>query len=230
MMPAVADGTIGERIRRLRMERGMTLASVVGGDFSRAFLNQVELGRSQPSTRVLRVIASRLGTQVEYLLDGSTPSLDRQVALERARISLSRGHLRRSLAELEPALESEDWPLGTDARLTAAQALIGLGRDVEADELLAAEEPVVSRHGDRYRLRRLRALRGRRPLQLSPDRDTRALGEAHAGLGDQLLRKGRSSAALEHYQSARVLLEAADALALRSPGGTGSSVEKPAGA
>ena len=65
--------SLGGRIRRLREERGMSLAKVAGGDFSRAFLNQVELGKSQPSTRVLRVIANRLGAPVEYLLEGSTP-------------------------------------------------------------------------------------------------------------------------------------------------------------
>ena len=46
--------TLGDRVRRLRTERGMSLAKVAGGDFSRAFLNQVELNRSRPSVRVLR--------------------------------------------------------------------------------------------------------------------------------------------------------------------------------
>src|SRR6266566_2043289 len=68
----------------------MSLAKVSGGDFSRAFLNQVELGRSQPSTRVLRVIAGRLGTEVDYLLEGRLPNLDRELALERVR-ALQRG-------------------------------------------------------------------------------------------------------------------------------------------
>ena len=53
--------SLGDRVRKLRMERGMSLAKVAGGDFSRAFLNQVELNKSRPSVRVLRVIADRLG-------------------------------------------------------------------------------------------------------------------------------------------------------------------------
>ena len=63
--------TLGDRVRRLRTQRGMSLAKVAGGDFSRAFLNQVELGKSRPSVRVLRVIANRLGAPVEYLLYAS---------------------------------------------------------------------------------------------------------------------------------------------------------------
>ena len=86
--------SLGGRIRRLREERGMSLARVAGGDFSRAFLNQVEMGKSQPSTRLLRVIANRLGAPVEYLLEGATPSLDRRLALERARVDVVRGRCR----------------------------------------------------------------------------------------------------------------------------------------
>ena len=88
--------TLGQRIRRLRQDRGMSLAKVSGGDFSRAFLNQVELGRSQPSTRVLRVIAGRLGTEVDYLLEGRQPAMERELALEKARVLVARGQARRA--------------------------------------------------------------------------------------------------------------------------------------
>ena len=101
-----AGESLGDRVRKLRMERGMSLAKVAGGDFSRAFLNQVELNKSRPSVRVLRVIADRLGTPVDYLLDGSTPSLDREIALEKARLELARGDLRRCLSAIEPALDA----------------------------------------------------------------------------------------------------------------------------
>src|SRR6266852_5759584 len=84
----------------------MSLAKVSGGDFSRAFLNQVELGRSQPSTRVLRVIAGRLGTEVDYLLEGRLPNLDRELALERARVLMARGQARRALTALGEAGEA----------------------------------------------------------------------------------------------------------------------------
>src|SRR6202163_5095972 len=97
--------SLGERIRRLRHDRGLSLAKVCGGDFSRAFLNQVELGRSQPSTRVLRVIAGRLGTQVDYLLEGRLPAVERELAVEKARVLLARGDARRALAALGSAAD-----------------------------------------------------------------------------------------------------------------------------
>src|ERR1051326_4876456 len=93
-----ADETLGLRIRRLRQERGMTLAQVAGQDFTRAFLNQVEMGRSQPSTRVLRLIAARLGAPIDYLVDGSARLLDSELAVERARLAMLAGSASRALA------------------------------------------------------------------------------------------------------------------------------------
>src|SRR5882672_9440880 len=61
--------TLGQRIRRLRQDRGMSLAKVSGGDFSRAFLNQVKLVRTQPAGKYLQDSRRRLGTEVDYLLE-----------------------------------------------------------------------------------------------------------------------------------------------------------------
>src|SRR5438067_311050 len=138
---------MGDRIRKRRMELGMSLAKVAGGDFSRAYLHQVELGKTQPSTRILRVVADRLGSRVEYLLDGSMPTLDREIALERARIALLQGRPRDAVADLESAVDSKEWPLGTDARLTMAEALMALGRGPQADALLEKEEELIRARG-----------------------------------------------------------------------------------
>src|SRR4029079_1369929 len=87
--------SLGQRIRRIRTDRGMSLASVVGDDFSRAFLNQVEMGKARPSIRVLRIIADRLGTEVEYLLQGREAGIERELAVEKARVLLLQGEPRR---------------------------------------------------------------------------------------------------------------------------------------
>lgn len=198
--------TLGERIRRLRQVRGMSLAKVSGGDFSRAFLNQVELGRSQPSTRVLRVIAGRLGTEVDYLLEGRLPSLDRELSLERARVLLARGQARRALAAIEDAVDASDWPIRTDVRLCQAEALRAIGRSDEADSILAEERKVIASHRDVHRLERLRSLERGKPFFFGRG-DPDAAVKAHLRLADRALRGGRSHDALEHYRAARVLLE-----------------------
>ncbi|HSS94574.1 MAG TPA: helix-turn-helix domain-containing protein [Candidatus Dormibacteraeota bacterium] len=198
--------TLGQRIRRLRQQRGMSLAKVSGGDFSRAFLNQVELGRSQPSTRVLRVIAGRLGTEVDYLLEGRQPNLERELALERSRVLLARRQPRRALAALGEGFDSSEWPLRTDARLCQAEALRAIGRAVEADAILAEERKVIAAHRDGHRLERLRALEKGKTFSVA-DGDPEVAVQLHLRLADRALRGARGYDALEHYRAARVLLE-----------------------
>jgi transcriptional regulator with XRE-family HTH domain len=184
----------------------MSLAKVSGGDFSRAFLNQVELGRSQPSTRVLRVIAGRLGTEVDYLLEGRLPNLDRELALERARVLVARGQARRALAAVVEALDASDWPIRTDARLCQAEALRAVGRAEEADAILAEERKVIKAHRDTHRLRRLRAVERGEAFSIG-DGDPDLAARLHLRLADRALRAERGYDALEHYRAARVLLE-----------------------
>ena len=203
-MPEVE--TLGQRIRRLRHERGMSLAKVSGVDFSRAFLNQVELGRSQPSTRVLRVIAGRLGTEVDYLLDGRLPGVERELALERARVLVAQGRASRALAALGTVVDALDWPLGTDARLCQAEALHMLGRIEEAEEILSQEKVAIAAHHDTYRLQRVRSLERGTRLAMGEGEIGAAI-QAHLRLADRAHRAANSHDALEHYRAARVLLE-----------------------
>jgi len=180
----------------------MSLARVSGEDFSRAFLNQVELGRSQPSTRVLRVIAGRLGTEVDYLLEGRLPGVERELSLEKGRVLLARGDARRALAAVRPAAASTEWPLGSDARLCQAEALKALGREAEAREILVTENALISAQHDRHRLKRLRAVERGKRFTFGPDPV-----KTHLRLADQAQRAAHSQDALEHYRAARVLLE-----------------------
>jgi transcriptional regulator with XRE-family HTH domain len=193
------EETLGQRIRKLRHERGLTLQQVAGENFSRAFLHQVETGRSQPSTRVLRMIADRLGAPIDYLVDGSVRMLDRELAVERGRLALAKGDAEAALALVTPVLD-ERMALGSDARLCAAAALLALGRRDEARELLDREEPLLRDRADRGRLRRVRELRGaaRTPVDAA----------AHERMADRALREGSRELALEHYRAARILHEA----------------------
>ena len=201
--PIEKTETLGQRIRRIRQDRGMSLAKVVRDDFSRAFLNQVEMGKTRPSIRLLRVIAERLGTEVEYLLEGHEAGVDRELAVEKGRVLLLQGESRRALLALKPALDTYDWPTGCDARVCQAQALIALGRKDQADAILAHEQQEMELHNDRHRLERLKAI--------EQGRQFRYQGEAvkvHLQLADRAQRAGQSHDELEHYRAARVLLEA----------------------
>ena len=200
-----SDETLGQRIKRLRKERGLSLAKVVRSDFSRAFLNQVELGRAQPSTRVLRVIADRLGTRIDYLLEGRLPELDRELALERARLLLLRGYPRRALTALEK-IHGIEWPLSVDVHLARAEAMLKLDQKEKAQKILDAERRVIARHHDVQRRDRLVAIeRGERYSVGAGDVDRAR--DAHVRIAERAYRSGDSRGALEHYQAARALTE-----------------------
>jgi transcriptional regulator with XRE-family HTH domain len=195
--------TLGQRIQRIRKDRGLSLKDVVGDDFSRAFLNQVELGRSRPSIRVLRIIADRLGTEVEYLLQGREAGIDRELAVEKARVLLLQGDPRRALLALRPALNTYDWPLGTDARIAQVQALIALGRKEEAAKVIVRERSTIELHNDHERRERLKLAERGDGFHYGTDAILR-----HLRLADRAARAGDSDDELEHYRAARVLLEA----------------------
>ncbi len=196
--------TLGQRIRRIRHQRGMSLAGVGQDDFSRAFLNQVEMGKARPSVRVLRVIAERLGTEVDYLLEGRQGGVERELSLEKARVLLLRGQPQKALLALQPALESFDYPLGADARLVQAQALMALGKKDEATMILWRQKIEIEAHEDAERLEKVRAIQDGTDVYMTGDRI-----KTHLQLADRAQRLGKSHDALEHYRAARVLLEAA---------------------
>ena len=198
MVESDPSDSLGGRIRKLRQERGYSLAQVCGGEFSRAFLNQVELGRSQPSTRVLRVIAARLGTGIEYLVEGGLTADPGALAVERARVALAEGRAARALAEVQPALGAP-WPVGGDARVTRAAALLRLNRREEAEPILAEAEAEARAQRDSIRLARIAGIRA--------GGSGGASAREHLREAEAALRAGNEAMATEHYRSARLLLE-----------------------
>lgn len=194
--------TLGQRIRRIRKQRGLTLAKVGREDFTRAWMSQIELGKARPSIRALRVIAERLDTPLEYLLEGREDSIEREMAIEKARVLLARGEPRRALLALRPAVDWLEWPLGTDARLCLAEIYSATGQKTRARKVLDREMKVIAEHNDSERTQRVRAIELGEPFRYSGD-----AVKAHLQLADKAQREARNHDALEHYRAARVLLE-----------------------
>ena len=195
--------TLGQRIRRIRKQQGLSLARVVGDDVSRAFLNQVEMGKARPSLRVLRILAERLGTEVEYLLEGRQAGIERELSLEKGRVLLARGEPKRALLALRAAVASYDWPLGTDARLAQAEAYMALGRNQDALAILEGERNLIELHNDHHRRERMRTIQRGGHFQFKGDPV-----DLHLRMADRAQRGGNDYDELEHYRAARILLEA----------------------
>src|SRR2546421_2110245 len=96
---ARAAEQLGARIREAGKEMGISVANLAGTDFSRAFINQIELGRARPSMRTLEILAERLQRPIEYFLQ--SPDLS-SAALE---LALTEGHTKLQRNQFQEAKE-----------------------------------------------------------------------------------------------------------------------------
>jgi transcriptional regulator with XRE-family HTH domain len=61
---------IGVRLRRLRLERGLSQRDLSSPGVSYAYISRIEAGARTPSVKALRMLAQKLGVSVEYLETG----------------------------------------------------------------------------------------------------------------------------------------------------------------
>jgi tetratricopeptide (TPR) repeat protein len=142
-----APAPLGRRIRQARQELGLSLAAVAGDDFSRAFLNQVELGSAQPSTQNLRIIAHRLQRPIEYFLEEpGDSSAALELALAEAEMSLLHGEAARAESLMTRILaRTIPIELRTRAQLALAAAQLKQGRPQDAQPVLEEAIGVAER-------------------------------------------------------------------------------------
>src|SRR6266404_9217076 len=69
--PPAAGETIGERLKRLRLERGLSQRELAAPGVSYAYISRIEAGTRQPSVKALRKLATKLGVSADYLETGS---------------------------------------------------------------------------------------------------------------------------------------------------------------
>src|SRR2546423_8023394 len=91
---AVADmsagESIGQRLRRLRLEKGLSQRELAGPGVSYAYVSRIEGNQRRPSLRAIRVLARKLGVSAQYLETGSmtTSEEDREIRLSDAELRL----------------------------------------------------------------------------------------------------------------------------------------------
>ena len=85
--------TIGERLLRLRRQRGLSQRDIAAPGVSYTYISRIEAGQRTPSPHALAKIASRLGVSPEYLATGRelSPAGDRELRLGDAELRLRLG-------------------------------------------------------------------------------------------------------------------------------------------
>jgi transcriptional regulator with XRE-family HTH domain len=69
-LPAAAE-TIGQRLKRLRLERGLSQRELAAPGVSYAYISRIEAGTRQPSVKALRKLAAKLGVSADFLETGA---------------------------------------------------------------------------------------------------------------------------------------------------------------
>jgi tetratricopeptide (TPR) repeat protein len=90
--------TLGERLRELRKQAGLSQSALAGGRFSKEYVSQIERGKTHPNSETLTWLAERLGVDTELLEHGIA--------------SDDRSRLEATLARGEALLEAKEF---TDA-------------------------------------------------------------------------------------------------------------------
>ncbi len=155
---------IGQRVLRLRTERGLTQRALAEPKYTAAYISTVESGKTRPSEAALRYLADRLGVTYEELRTGRPARLATEVRmrLTDARQAFCEGSLRDA-EQRYTQLEREAERLGLASERAAA--LVGLGDcaletgdlDQAVERFQAAEELL----SDAPLTQRVPALRGR---------------------------------------------------------------------
>src|SRR5438067_5297285 len=94
--------TIGQRLKRLRLEQGLSQRELAAPGVSYAYISRIEAGTRQPSVKALRRLAAKLGVTADYLETGS--DLDPAAAREFRLSNLELAVRPRAFDDAAPAL------------------------------------------------------------------------------------------------------------------------------
>jgi transcriptional regulator with XRE-family HTH domain len=122
-----AEETVGQRLRRLRLERGLSQREIASPGVTYAYISRIEQGQRKPSVKAMRALARKLRVPLEYLETGDPlPSVHRrEVRLGDAELAL---RLQRDPAATEQAFRELLTEAHREADEAAAlRARVGLG-------------------------------------------------------------------------------------------------------
>ena len=142
---------LGERVRTLRVSAGLTQTELAGDRFSKAYISQIERGKTRPTEATISLLAERLGVDPAFLAMGvSTEERTKLEALLERAEALSEAHSYEeaitAFREARPSVEGTGAPvLEVRALSGEAWALLESGELREAIELLQRARGLAER-------------------------------------------------------------------------------------
>jgi tetratricopeptide (TPR) repeat protein len=100
--------SLGDRIRQLRINRGMTQTELAGERFSKEYLSQIERSKTRPTDETVSWLAARLGVDSGFLESGvSTSDQDRaESIISRAEAAIESQQYTEAVEMLEAVVTS----------------------------------------------------------------------------------------------------------------------------
>src|SRR2546429_3367731 len=135
--------TIGERLRRLRLERGLSQRELSEPGVSYAYISRIEGGARRPSVKALRMLARKLGVSADYLETGSElrDTDERELRIADAELELRlAGNSEQAEGRLstlrEEAIAAGDTVAASRASIALGLAAAATGHNAQAIERL----------------------------------------------------------------------------------------------
>jgi len=110
---------IGERIKKRRLDLGLSQQQLAGREVTRAYISQVESGNRFPSTQLLNILADRLQTTADYLRFGNERSQDVLNFIQQSRALCRENAIEEALRVSRHAFELAKGSLSDAIRLNA---------------------------------------------------------------------------------------------------------------
>ena len=143
--PVGGEETIGQRIRRLRLKRGLSQRQLAGPGLSYAYISRIENGDRKPSLQAMRTIARRLGVSLEEIETGRRvpAAADRELRVSDAELALRlEGDLEAAEATFRSVLADEEAEPALEARALAGLGLLA-GRRGDRREQVALLQQAI---------------------------------------------------------------------------------------
>jgi transcriptional regulator with XRE-family HTH domain len=145
--------TVGQRVRRLRRDRGMSQRALSGPGISYAYVSRIEGGQRNPSLKAIRLLARKLGVTPEYLETGARipPAKEQELRIADAELELRLGHETSEAEATLTAVIDEAPGTAAEARARAALGLLASRRGENAQAVrqleAAIEMPSITPEG-----------------------------------------------------------------------------------
>jgi tetratricopeptide (TPR) repeat protein len=127
-------GGLGERLRTLRANAGLTQTELAGDRFSKEYVSQIERGKTRPTQETIEWLAERLGVDPGFLASGVSAD--------------ERGRIETALARAEALIQNHEYPDALGEFQKIRPSAVGIASPELEVRALAGESWALMRTGE----------------------------------------------------------------------------------